>query len=318
MRDIVLSDWLSESDWAGWVRTPVTGDASARRYERLTNPIGQSVIVMDAPPDVCGSQKSFVEIAKHLTKIGLVAPEILTWDDPLGLIVMSDLGTVDFANHLMARPTDEKQLYECAVDVLRALHSAEPPSGLTHMTPAIGTEMADVAFDWAAIDNSTDLRIEIKTQLQSKLTQVDLSPSVLSLRDFHAENLIWRGSGTKTDRVGLLDFQDAFVTHATYDLASLLRDARRNVAPNMLESLLHRLNPTADQTEQRIAFHIMAVQRNLRILGVFRRLAERDGKTQYLELVPRVENHLHNDLATPELGNLGKLIKRAFFSENTL
>jgi len=99
------------------------------------------------------------------------------------------------------------------------------------------------------------------------LDRVDPHPSVLSLRDFHAENLIWRGDQDGPDRVGLLDFQDAFVTHPAYDLASLLRDARRDVDPDLTDLMLARFG--RKDPAFKMAFHVMAVQRNLRILGIF-------------------------------------------------
>jgi len=313
MRKLGLTEWLSTTEWAAWDRHPVTGDASARRYERLIGPNGQSVIAMDAPPDICGTQKSFVDMAHHLRNIDLAAPEIFAWDEELGLLILSDLGSTDFARHLKSTPVDEAKLYGNAANVLRKLHSTPPPIGLTKMTPDIGTGMIDLAFDWAAIDISAELRASIQNELHQLLTQVDPSPNTLSLRDFHAENLIWRSDQTGTDCVGLLDFQDAFITHPTYDLASLLRDARRDVQTEMLDDLLYQLNPDANQDAQRLAFHVMAVQRNLRILGIFRRLAERDGKTRYLDFIPRVETHLRTDLSFPELAKLNTLVTRAFF-----
>lgn len=315
MRDAILSDWISNSEWATWKRHPVTGDASARRYERLTGPNGQSVVLMDAPPNTCGSQKTFVDMATHLSGLGLCAPEIFAWDEPFGIMVLSDLGTTDFAKHLIKQPEDEALLYASAVDVLRKLHATPPPQGLIKMTPDVGVEMIGLGFEWAASDCTPELKSEIEVTLINLLTQVDPTPSALSLRDFHAENLIWRSKETQTNRIGLLDFQDAFVTHPTYDLASMLRDARRDVSPDLLGDLLYRLDPNADQIQQRLAFHVISIQRNLRILGIFHRLAKRDGKTRYLDFIPRVQNHLRADLSAPELEHLKTLVTRAFLKD---
>ncbi|MCF2871500.1 phosphotransferase [Octadecabacter sp. G9-8] len=313
MRSEIVSDWLARTDWANWHRNAMTGDASARRYERLTNGHGMNVILMDAPPDTCGSQSRFVEIAKHLRGLGLAAPQILDWDDGLGLMILEDLGEADFAKHLKSSPTEERELYEAAVDTLLALQSVAPPKRLDKMTPAVAADMIDIAFDWAAIEKSTDLAAELKANIHDLLKQVDPSPSVLSLRDFHAENLIWRPDHQGLSTVGLLDFQDAFVTHPTYDLASLLRDARRDVNPELLDILLPRLisGPT-DRTAARSAFHVIAIQRNLRILGIFNRLARHNGKTGYLDLIPRVRAHLRTDLEAPICADIAPLIERAF------
>ena len=309
----LVKQWLATTEWSDWKRVPMTGDASARRYERLFGPSNQSVILMDAPVETCGSQSRFVEIAAHLNGLSLAAPEVLAWDEARGLVVLSDLGQVDFAKHLTTSPHDELALYTATVDVLKTLQLVPPPSDLTKMTPDVGAEMIRLAFEWAAKDQSRDLVADITAQIHALLTEVDPNPSVLSLRDFHAENLIWRPNEHGTARVGLLDFQDAFVTHPTYDLASLLRDARRDVNSNLLNPLIIQLaGDEHDQADFKHAFHVMAIQRNLRILGVFNRLAKRDGKMSYLTLVPRVWAHLKTDLAESGLSDLAPLVERAF------
>jgi aminoglycoside/choline kinase family phosphotransferase len=313
MRNEIISDWLARTEWSAWRREPMTGDASARRYELLCSSSGTTVILMDAPPEICGSQSRFVAIAKHLSGLGLAAPNVLEWDDALGLMVLDDLGKVDFTTHLRGSPNEERHLYEAAVDTLLVLQSAPPPAGLSAMTPDVGANMLDLAFEWAATDQSPDLHVEIKTRVKSLLAELDPDPPVLSLRDFHAENLIWRPKLDASQRVGLLDFQDAFITHPTYDLVSLLRDARRDVDPNLLDPLLDRLTPDSVGREiQLAAFHVMAVQRNLRILGIFCRLAKRDGKTGYLKFLPRVIGHLRTDLRAPICADLAPLVGRAF------
>lgn len=311
MRSDVLSDWLARSDWAKWGRRAMTGDASARRYERLSGPNGNSVILMDAPPDVCGSQKAFVDIARHLSNLGLAAPMVLEWDETLGLMILEDLGEVTFAMHLLRAHKDESALYSAAVDVLIAMQSAPPPNGLTVMTSNVAAGMVDIAFEWAAKDKSLNLASEIKSTITMLMEQIDPSPSTLSLRDFHAENLIWRPAQSGLSRVGLLDFQDAFITHPAYDLASLLRDARRDVDPGLLDGLIRQM---AGQETQafKFAFHVLAVQRNLRILGIFQRLARQNQKTAYLDLLPRVWHHIETDLAEPGLRALAPLVYRAF------
>ena len=311
MRSADVSNWLAQTGWSAWVRHPVAGDASARKYERLVGPRGTTAILMDAPPETCGSQARFVELAAYLRTFGLTAPDVYDWDETLGLMVLEDLGTIDFATHLRAHPSDEKSLYEAAVDTLKQLRSASPPDALVRMTPKIGTEMTDLAFEWAAQDKSLALKDEIQSQIYALLTQVDPDPQTLSLRDFHAENLIWRAHESGNAKIGLLDFQDAFVSHEAYDLASLLRDARRDVDPDLTEPMINRM-AGPDNDAFQTAFHVIAVQRNLRILGIFNRLARQDGKPNYLSLIPRVWQHLQTDLATPFLRNLQPLVLRAF------
>lgn len=311
MRPEKIAKCLAASPWANWTRRTITGDASARRYERLHGPDGNSVILMDADPATCGSQKPFAQIACYLHELGLKAPEIWLHDDDLGLLILSDLGTTDFSKHLRNRPDDEITLYDAACKVLSRIKNSAPPNGLTTMTPEVGADMVDIAFDWAAQDRSQALKADIKENLLNLLTQIDTKPT-LSLRDFHAENLIWNGAEQGTDRVGLLDFQDAFLAHPVYDLVSLLRDARRDVSPELMAPLLQQVLPDMTQDDANRAFHVIAVQRNLRILGIFNRLAHRDGKPGYLNLIPRVWSHLRTDLNSPHLRTLVKPVMQAF------
>ena len=312
MRDAVIKDWLDRSTWRDWQRIPMTGDASARRYERLIGPNDQHVILMDAPVETCGSQQPFVTIAKHLQTLGLCPPEILAWDEELGLMILSDLGTVDVAQHLSGSPQDEAKIYRIAAHVLSRLAGAPAPDGLIRMTPDEGANMLAPAFEFAASDKSRDLQLQIEDGIRSALHIVSPNPTTLSLRDFHAENLIWRADRVGTDRIGLLDFQDAFITHPAYDVASLLRDARRDVGADLIDDLLAIVMPDDTVHDRRAAFHVLAAQRNLRILGIFHKLARQDGKAHYLSLVPRVWGHLMQDFGTPTLAPLAPLVRRAF------
>ncbi len=305
MRKVELDDWLTDHGWGGATRQTIAGDASARRYNRLKKGTA-SVILMDADPTVCDSQAPFVALATHLRGLGLAAPEVLGFDADRGFLLLEDLGPTDIAQHLVRHPAEEPQLYRAAMDLLSVLAQASVvPPDLVHMTPQVGADMLDIAFDWAATDPSSDLRAEVKEKVTHLLKQHCPGPSTLSLRDFHAENLIWRPELSGLHRLGLLDFQDAFVAHPMYDVASLLRDARRDVDPALLPVLV-------PDTSDRQAFHVLALQRNLRIVGVFHRLAEQKGKPGYLSLLPRIWGHIRSDLNSDAARSLKTPIEVAF------
>lgn len=315
MRSETVSDWLAQTPWGTWQPQPITSDASARGYARLFGPKGETVIMMDAPPATCGSQSEFIRLSDHLRQSGLAAPDILKWDEKLGLMVLEDLGKTDFASHLKGNLRDEKRLYLAAIACLKQIQLCDAPSGLPKMTAETGVEMISLAFEWAAANTtSPSLQTQIKAELQRLLSGLEPDGTALSLRDFHAENLIWRPDEQALLQVGLLDFQDAFLAHPAYDLASLLRDARRDVSENLTQPLIAefaRIKEIPEAAMQK-AFHILAVQRNLRILGIFERLEKRDGKVGYRRLRPRVCAHLRRDLAAPDLHQLRPLIREAF------
>ena len=130
-------------------------------------------------------------------------------------------------------------------------------------------------------------------------------PDTLALRDYHAENLIWRPELVGLARVGLLDFQDAFVAPLGYDLASLLRDARRDVPDDICAAMVaHFMAETGAGADFPAQLACLGAQRNLRILGVFARLAVEMGKTRYIPMIPRVWAQLQKDLAHPALSDL--------------
>ena len=132
------------------------------------------------------------------------------------------------------------------------------------------------------------------------------------MRDFHSPNIIWLGERAGIARVGIIDFQDAVLGPAAYDLVSLLQDARVDV-PEALELALadplHQgaaARPTSQFDPASFAelYAIMSAQRNTRLLGTFARLNRRDGKPQYLRHQPRIWTYLSRSLAHPALSAL--------------
>ena len=304
-RQVIVDQFLSGSNWASWARQPLAGDASARRYERLTHN-GESVILMDADPANGEDTNPFAAMAKHLSGKGLCPPQILAHDPGTGLMIISDLGYEDFAKWLRHDPQDGRTLYRAAVDVLLTLHKEPVDLALKHLTPKTGGEMVSVLHPHYTVNSVEDL---VRETSQSMINLAP-NPDTLALRDYHAENLIWRTSEHRTDRVGLLDFQDAFITPAGYDLISLIRDARRDVDPKLAEDTITYFEEQAKTgPDFRTQLACLGVQRNLRILGVFARLARVHAKPHYLDLIPRVWRNLETDLQHPALKSLHDAVR---------
>ncbi|EAR53021.1 hypothetical protein OG2516_11176 [Oceanicola granulosus HTCC2516] len=301
----LISRFLAETDHAGWTRTPIAGDASRRRYERLQNG-DRSRILMDAAPETGEDTRPFLAIARHLRGRGLAAPDIVHADPEAGLLLLEDLGPSHFADHLRTRPDDEIRLYTAATDVLAELQRHAPPPGLQRLDPTTGAEMLAPLFEWRAAEADAPA---IRAATAAALARCR-APEALSLRDFHAENLVWRPERDGTDRVGLLDFQDAFLAPPAYDLASLLDDARRDIAEATREAATRRFAELTGTAHAELTAELatLSVQRNLRILGIFARLIARDGKDRYAAFVPRVEARLAARLVHPALADLRRLV----------
>ncbi|WP_439153660.1 aminoglycoside phosphotransferase family protein [Yoonia sp.] len=299
-RALLIDRFIATSVWAGWQRMPLAGDASARRYLRLSQDT-HSVILMDAPPDNGEDTRPFARMADWLASVGLCPPQVLTHDADNGIMVLSDLGTDVFARWLARHPDDSGTLYTAAVDVLAQLHGQVADQSLPRMTPQVAGDMVAITGEFYARATVADLIAELRTHFEAHAPHAD----TLALRDFHAENLIWRPDRGGTARVGLLDFQDAFIAPAGYDLASLLRDARRDVDAGLAERMTeYFMQATGAGPAFRAQLACLGAQRNLRILGVFARLANTRGKPQYIDLIPRVWENLLRDLAHPALGRL--------------
>lgn len=304
---MTVTDFLAATPWADWQMQDMAGDASGRRFTRLTGADGQSAILMQADPAVAGGHDAFLSCARHLTAHGLAAPKILKAHGPFALV--DDLGPDTFAQWIARHPQDETALYAAAVDVLVALQDIPAPAGLMVIDPPTGAAMLGPFFDFYAPETIPPQRDALGAALEAALGAHAATATTFALRDFHAENLMWRPERQGLDRVGLIDFQDAVMAPAVYDLVSLLRDARRDVPQALYDMMLARFAQAtgADISATQAACAVVAVQRNLRILGVFARLAQRDGKARYLDFMPRVQRMLRADLAHPALGDLARV-----------
>lgn len=293
----LIDAFLAAAGWGGAKRSALAGDASARRYLRLHLAGGATAILMDAPPEICGSQEPFVQITAHLRQRGLAAPEILAADVGGGLLLLEDFGD-GLVARLAEDPGRAEALYGAAVDVLAHVHGGDCPPGMSPVSVDRLVAMISPLFEHYAPGLTGQERSMAQETLRHRLSIMPgLAPS-LALRDYHAENLIWRPAQTGLARVGLLDYQDAVVTHPAYDLVSLLRDARRDVPAALEAAMVARfLSATGLPRDAFLqGYALIGLQRNLRILGIFCRLAQEHGKPRYLGLLPRVWGHVRRTL----------------------
>ncbi|MCF6314840.1 MAG: phosphotransferase [Marinosulfonomonas sp.] len=309
-RKTLANRFLSQSGWGNASQAHLAGDASNRSYLRLTrNDTGETAVLMDAPPKTREDIQPFVAITTHLTGLNLSPPRILAQDKQHGFLLIEDLGDALFARLINDNPDMEQTLYRAAVDVLIQLHQHPAPDGLLEYTPTVMAEYIGPVFEWyhpATPDEAT----AIITEMESVLTEYCSAPPVMALRDYHAENLLWLPDRAGTKRVGLLDYQDAVITHPSYDLVSLLKDARRDVPAKIQTEMIDRYIVATRSEPQTFhtAYCANGAQRNLRILGIFARLCVVAGKPGYIDLIPRVWGHLKQDLSHPALANLNRLV----------
>lgn len=338
--------FLDRSGFGVATRQRIQGDASTRSYERLVRD-GASYILMNAPkrPDgpavrdgkpysviahLAESVTPFIALARGLHERGFSAPKIFAADGGDGLVVLEDLGNELVVDGEPPAPIEAR--YAVAADVLAALHQLTLPDtlpvspGVTYKVPRYDIDSmlieVELLLDWylpkleakvlpfQRAAYGTLWREALKPALDAKPTWV--------LRDYHSPNLLWLPEREGTARIGLLDFQDAVLGPGAYDVASLLQDARVDVPEKLEITLLSRYMRTRHAADANFdagqfarLYATMATQRASKILGIFARLEQRDGKPQYLRHLPRVWGYLQRSLAHPALAPL-----RAWYRAN--
>lgn len=310
VREEACHAFLEAAGWKAATRASLAGDASARKYERLARPEG-SAVLMDAPPSRGEDIRPFVRMTRWLHEHGLSAPRILAEAPDAGFLLLEDLGDALYARHVAQTPTCEPPLYAEAVKLMAHLADLPPPTDLApYDRQSLAREAALFSEWWLpnAAPDASAWRIQDYQQLiDATMPVVEHARDTVVLRDYHAENLVWLADRSGIARVGLLDYQDALVGHAAYDLMSLLEDARRDTSAELRAAMIDlylSMRPALDADAFRRDYAILGAQRNLKIVGIFARLALRDGKPRYLDLIPRVWAHVKRDLAHPSLAGL--------------
>lgn len=285
--------FISKMGWGKARVTPMAGDASARRYTRLSI-AGHSAVLMQTPLDQTASQTAFRSVAAYLRHLGLSAPTIFGEDVQNGLMLVEDFGDATYTSILEQTPNQEAALYDAAFDVLHILARTGTMGGLPVLSAQELARLTAVTFEELPQDHPLRAaQAMFQQELQDLAKWILRGAPVTVLRDFHAGNLIWLTERNAVQRVGVIDFQDALSGPAGYDLVSFLDDARRDIGLDLRTRLTRQysdsLRISEDEMTARAA--LLSLQRNFRILGLFRRLA-RSGKPEYLCHMPRVAAHV--------------------------
>jgi tRNA threonylcarbamoyl adenosine modification protein YjeE len=341
-----LRQFLTDAGYIDAKRHRMPGDASTRSYARLGRDDGVVILMNsprrpDGPPIHDGKSYSaavhlaedvrpFVAIAGGLRERGFSAPAIHHADLDAGFLITEDFGTAGFIEGDPPRPIVER--YQAATDMLAALHRQILPEILplapqiTYAIPAFDTDALLVEIglmpEWYLPDRgaelSDDLRTEFTTMWRDLLEKPAAVPRTWVMRDFHSPNLLWLDQRSETAKVGIIDFQDAVLGPAAYDLVSLLQDARIDIEEQLELALFTRYIKARRASEESFdpagfaeIYAIMSAQRNTRLLGTFARLNRRDGKPQYLRHQPRIWTYLGRSLSHPALSQM-----RQWYSAN--
>lgn len=337
-RTFKIRSFLDDAEWARADRRFLLGDASTRSYERISLN-GKRAILMNAPRRTDGpcvrdgkpySQiahlaedvRAFVGIGEALRGRGFNAPQLFAHDMTAGLLLLEDLGSKGVVIDGMPQP----ERYRAAGDLLARLHAHDwpeetpLPDGTTHRVPAYDAGAlsieADLYLDWYVPDVtgapvSQNAVGEFRALWAALFEILETSEKTWVLRDYHSPNLIWRADLEGLDRLGLIDYQDTVIGPCAYDVASLAQDARVTVTVELEQNLLARYvaarqarDPGFDEQAFRRDYAILAAHRVTKVLGIFVRLARRDGKPGYLRHIPRLVDYLSRSLQHPVLADI--------------
>lgn len=351
-RSLAARDFLDRSGWDKAVRSPLSGDASARSYETIKQAGRTPAILMNSPPLVLGPPvrggRAYAEIAhtsrtvaafaaidRLLKGAGFAVPEIHAQNLDRGFLIIENLGSGTF---LKPDGSPVPARYETAAELLAEMHrkrwpgEAEAAPGVVHVIPPFDRQAmlieAELLLDWylpaiAGRQASAGERDGFTEAWNDALDRLAGTETSLVLRDYHSPNLIWRSRKRGLDRLGLIDFQDALIGPSAYDVASLAMDARvtipQEIEQRTVEAYLRSRGPGFDRAAFGLAYAAMAAQRNSKILGIFVRLHRRDGKPAYLKHLPRIRAYLRRALAHPSLARMRAFYERhGFLEERTL
>jgi len=315
----------------------LAGDASLRSFETIATSDGTAVLMRwpfqgEAVPSAVRAYMQSVHLAQDCRAVaaigselrgrGFLAPEIFAADLDKGYVLSQDLGAETIVVH--GKPVPGR--YQVAVDILAKMHgqtwpdSVTVPDGTVYAVPPYSHEAlvaeASLFADWyvphvtgAPVDEAA--RRTFETLWWKAVDAISDAQSGWVLRDFHSPNLLWQDGAFGTDRIGLIDFQDTVIGPVAYDVASLLLDARTDISADLESELFDayvsaRKKQSSDFDEIRFskAYAVMAAQRITKILGIFVRLARRDGKPAYLSHLPRMLGYLDRVLDRPVLSDL--------------
>ena len=318
-RQAALAAFLEEAGWGAASVAWRPGDASYRRYARLT--LGRQVsMLMDAPPpqEAVGP---FLEVGEVLKGAGLTTPAILARDEFNGFLLLEDFGDTTYTA-LLNSGADVARLYLLATDTLIELRRqlSKRPAAVPFYNPEVRVGHFSTFLDWLwpEVLPPGPTPAERATFNALWLDALKHAPTLgqgLVHRDFHVDNLMLLEDRPSIAACGVLDFQDAGWGPFAYDLASLVEDARRDLSPTVKKACLDRYTEafphlSADEISAAIAVH--GGQRHLRVAGLWVRLWRRDGKSGYLKHMARTWTLLEGSLAHPILSDVAAFMADAF------
>ena len=287
------------------------GDASNRKYFLINQNNVINVLMYDD-----GLKDNIVKFSvatKVFNEYGISVPKIFFKNESQGLLILENFGTNKYSSILNKK--NSKKLYKLAIDSLIHLHKFPASERFQNYSKKIYLDESMLFFEWYLKYKKINLDVRLindfKEVMIKNLDFVDSFSKVNVHRDFHIDNLFFLSTRKTFRKCGWIDYQDALIGSPAYDLMSLLEDARRDIDNDLKKDLLnYYLEKTNNVNSEffNISFQIIAIQRHLKVLGIFTRLLLRDKKPNYIKHLPRVLSMIKNNLANDEFKEIRKII----------
>ena len=307
----------------------IKGDASFRTFFRKKDNQKNSIIVL-AKKEKFKNLVVYDAINKILQKNNILAPRLYKENYNQDYIEIEDFGNKTVFQELIKRRKNKFIYFKKIINLLikiqsirnRQIHTFKNKKYLIpKYEKRILIKEANLFCDWYVKKNSskTDIKKfskDFRKVIKNLSTRLTLKENVFVHRDFHVSNLMLIKKG-----IGLIDSQDALVGNRAYDLASLIDDVRFKTSKSLKKRIFNyylKEQKKIDVRKFKNDFEILSVMRNLKIIGIFTRLAIRDGKKDYLKLIPYAwklisirinENQVFEDLKNLLIQKFKKKIK---------
>jgi aminoglycoside/choline kinase family phosphotransferase len=301
----------------------IKGDASFRKFYRNTK---KNSIIVFANKEKLKNLLIYDSINKILIKNNIIAPKLLSQNYENNYIEIQDLGNKTIYQIFLKNKKNQYFIFKKIINVLNKIQLIKDKKikNFKNIFYKIEDYKNKILFDEAKLFsywyipkklNKKKIRIfniKFSKEIKLLLSKLNFKNDTFVHRDFHVSNLVINSK----NQIGLIDNQDALIGNKAYDLASLIDDVRYKT-PNSLKEKVYnyylKTNKKINADKFKNDFEILSVLRNLKIIGIFMRLAERDKKTKYLKLIPYAWKMIDNRLAKNKDLNSLKLLLASNF-----
>ena len=284
---------------------PLKNDASERRYYRFTNN-EKEFLLMDSSMEK-DSLAQFIKISKWLKSNQLSSPEIYIKDEKHGFLIIEDFGNTKYSVLCKKEKEKKKFYYRQAIRLLILLSGKKKPDFIKNYDYRILKGELDIYINWELNIKKNKAALKSWNRIWTNLLKnINYKKTSVVLRDFHVDNIFYLRDRNKLEKIGLIDFQDSLIGHPAYDLVSLLQDVRVFLSVEEQDSFYAYYNKYAKikQDDFKYAYLVLGTQRLFKIVGIFKKLAVKQGKINYLKYIPRTKKLIKYNLKSPIFNEL--------------